>query len=433
MHALAFGLPVHGQTGLFLLGFFGLFALAMSFVARRYLPISEVVAFLGIGLVLGPRALGVIDRQTMDSVEPVTAVALGAMVFVTGDRLHLRQLARMGRTLLPISVLGSLLTFAVCLAVLLAVGVGGPTAYLLAAIAPSTAPVTVQALIAERRAEGAFTDHVLAATALNTVVAALLFGFGAPFVFAEIAAHNAQREAIHAFVQLVVVSLSIGIAGGVGLLAAGRRIDRFGDRFLLVWVALMLMVGAVEALNSSVVIATLTAGAIVANGGRRGADEIFDAVRVLEAPVFLVFFIVTGADVHVHQFVALGGIGTAYVLARAVGRTGGSWLGLLASPARRWGWGHRIGVAQLPYAGMAVGLASYTVGRAATAGAPDVGTEVAALVLGSVFVFEVTTPLLLDRALVFVGEAAGSEESCTPSHRFSWSLRSRSSSPAPRR
>jgi hypothetical protein len=100
----------------------------------------------------------------------------------------------MARTLLPISLLGSAASFGICLGVLLALGVRGTVAYLLAAIAPSTAPVTVQALVAERRAAGS-TDHVLAATALNTLAAALLFGLGGPFAFAEIAAHHAQREA----------------------------------------------------------------------------------------------------------------------------------------------------------------------------------------------------------------------------------------------
>jgi Kef-type K+ transport system membrane component KefB len=398
---LAISLP--GSTTLLVIGALGLFALAMSAVARRWLPISEVVAFLVIGIVLGPRVFGVIDRHAIHTVAPLSAVALGAIVFVTGERLRLPELRRLRRTLLPISLLGSAAVFGLCLVALLLAGVPGPIAYLLAAIAPSTAPVTVQALVSEKRAAGRFTDHVLAATALNTLAAALLFGFGAPFVFARVAHGNAQRIALHSFVQLVVVSIVLGIGAGIVLRVARRYVGRWGDRVLLVWVVLLLLIGAVEALNSSVVITTLLAGAVVAND-REPAHDVFDAVRVLEAPIFLVFFIVTGADVHVHQFVVLGKVGAVYLAARWAGRVLGSWGGLLLTPAREWGWGHRIGTAQLPYAGMAVGLASYTVGRATTAGAPDVGEEVAALVLGTVFLFEVLTPLLLDRALVAMGE-----------------------------
>ena len=410
---VAFWFSLPGSTSLLVIGGLGLFALAMSAVARRWLPISEVVAFLVVGVVLGPRVFGVINRHTIHTVEPLTALALGAIVFVTGEQLRLRELVRIRRTLLPISLLGSLVAFGLCLGALQLAGVSGPTAYLLAAIAPSTAPVTVQALIAERQAAGPFTDHVLAATALNTLVAALLFGFVAPFVFAHVATGNAQREAVHSFVQLVVVSLVLGAAVGIALRIARRHVERWGDRVLLVWVSLLLTVGAVEALNSSVVITALVAGAVVANDSTP-AHDVFDAVRVLEAPIFLVFFIVTGADVHVGQFVALGAVGAVYFGARWAGRVAGSWVGVLVSPARHWGWGHRIGTAQLPYAGMAVGLASYTVGRAAAAGAPKVGTDVAALVLGTVFLFEVLTPLLLDRALVAMGEASAH----TPTRRF---------------
>lgn len=399
--SLALGVP--GPTGLFVVGALGLFALAMSVVARRWLPISEIVAFLAIGLLLGPRVLGVIGRDVIQTLEPVTALALGAMVFVNGERLRVRDLRRMARTLLPIALVGSALAFGLTLVALLAAGVSLGVAYLLAAIAPSTAPVTVQALVAERRADGRFTQHVLSATALNTLVAALLFGFGAPLVFAHVATRDARTQALHSFVQLVVVSLVLGAAGGFALRAAAGRVQRFGDRFLLVWVTLALMVGGALALGSSVVIPTLVAGAVVANGPRP-ADDVFDAVRVLEAPIFLVFFMVTGASVHVNQFVALGAAGAAYIGARTVGRVAGSWLGAAASPARRWGWSHRIGAAQLPFAGMAVGLASYTVGRAEAAGAPEVGTTVAALVLGSVFLFEIATPLLVERALVAAGD-----------------------------
>lgn len=404
-----FIVPVHGPTGLFVIGLLGLFALAMSAVARRWLPISEVVAFLIVGVLLGPRVLGVINRHEIHTVEPLTAVALGAIVFVNGGRLRLREIKGFRRTLLPISLLGSALAFGVCLVALLAVGVAGPTAYLLAAIAPSTAPVTVAAIVSERRAAGPFTNHVLAATALNTLTAALLFGFGAPFVFADVAHGSASRQAFHSFAQLVVVSVGVGLLGGLALRYARPRVSRWGDRVLLVWVTLALMVGAALALNSSVVITTLIAGAVVANGRARG-DELFDAIRVLEAPVFLVFFIVTGADVHLHRFAALGLVGAVYFAARTIGRVAGSWLGVHLSRARHWGWSYRIGAAQLPYAGMAVGLASYTVSRATAVGAPAVGTDVATVVLGTVFVFELLTPFLLERALHHTGEAAAATD-----------------------
>ncbi len=404
MTVLAQFLPILGPSGLLVIALLGLFALAMSFVARRWLPISEVVAFLVIGVVVGPRVLGVIDRHAIHTLEPLTAVALGAMVFLIGERLRIHDLRRMRRTLLPISLVGSAVAFVACFFALLAAGISVPTAYLLAAIAPSTAPVTVQAIVSERRATGPFTDHVLAATALNTLVAGLLFGFGAPFVFAEVGHGSASRVALRSFVQLVIVAVAAGVAGGAALRVARKHVERWGDRILLVWVTLLLVVGTVVALNSSVVIATLVFGAVVANSRTR-ATELFDAVRVLEAPIFLVFFIVTGADVHMHEFITLGVAGTAYVAARALGRTAGSWLGVLVSPARRWGWSYWVGTAQLPYAGMAVGLASYTVGRAASVGAPGVGTDVATLVLGTVFLFELFTPPLLERALGRVGEA----------------------------
>jgi hypothetical protein len=53
---------------------------------------------------------------------------------------------------------------------------------------------------------------------------------------------------------------------------------------------------------------------------------------------------------------------------------------------------------------MAVGLASFVASSTASVGSAEVGQQVAAIVLGAVFVFELLTPLVVHRALVIAGE-----------------------------
>ncbi len=403
------GEPSGPGWNLLLVGMLGAVALLVSLATRRWLPVSEVVAFMAIGLALGPSAAGVISAETVHAAEPVTAVALGAMVFLVGHRLQLRTLRPIRATLLPMAVAGNLATFGVTFLVLSLTPLEPAVALLLAAMAPSTAPITVRALVSEKAAAGPFTEHLLAATAVNNLVSALLFGFSAPFVFATLGT-GGFGSAVGSVLQIIGAAIGIGIGGGLAIRFVSRWTTTQGQRFLLVWVALVIIVGAVRTTGTSVVVTTLLTGATVANTSRN-TDRLFDQVTVLEAPIFLVFFVVTGANVHINRFLALGGIGAAYIAARSVGRIGGAWLGMaLTRSGRRLDWRWRTGTAQLPYAGMAVGLASFTVEKASESGIPDVGDSVAAIVLGAVFVFEIVTPQLLDRILVGVNEAGAEEE-----------------------
>ena len=393
-----------GPTDVLTIGLLGAVALAGGMAVKRWLPISEVVTFLVIGVLLGPRMLGVIDHDAVETLRPVTAVALAAMVFLIGERLRLSRLRRMSATVIPMAVLGSAVSFAAVFGAVIAAGGSPSVAYLLAALSPATAPVTVRALIAEQRAAGPFTEHLLAGTAVNNVCAALLFGIGAPFVLANLSEGSAAATAGISLLQVLGASFVCGYVGGRALAELSRRIESREQQFLLVWVMLLVVVGVSRYLNASVVIAALVMGAVAANS-RGTPDSVYGHVRILEPPIFLVFFLVTGADAHLARFADLGIIGGAFIGARVAGRLVGGLLGSRTTragrEARHVAWG---AAAQLPLAGMAVGLASYVVSTTESVGAAEVGENVAALVLGTVLIFELVTPLIVHRALVVAGE-----------------------------
>lgn len=404
--ALSFDL---GAGPVLLVGALGAVSLGGAVLTRRYLPVSEVIVFLAIGLALGPQAFGAIDEDRLQAIRPVASVALAAMVFLIGDRLRLTVLRDVRRTVIPMAVLGSLASFVAVFAAVVAAGGRFAVAFLLAALSPATAPVTVRALVAEQRAAGRFTDDLLAATAVNNVCAALLFGIGAPLVLARISDQSATATAGMALLQILGASVACGYVAGRLLAALAPRMEARDHQFLLVWVLLILAVGAARYLEASVVIVALVMGTVAAND-RRTPSAVFEHVRLLEPPIFLIFFLVTGADAHLARFAELGLLGAAFIAFRVAGRLAGGRLGLLFTrdgrEVRHGAWN---AAAQLPLAGMAVGLASYVVSSTASVGSAEVGQQVAAIVLGAVFVFELLTPLVVHRALVVAGEqgAAG--------------------------
>lgn len=386
---------------LLLVAVLGVAAFVVGHATRRW--VSEVIVFIAIGIVIGPELLELISVDDLAGLDPVISLALGAIVFGIGERLELPVLRRIGRTLTPIALLEILLVFVLSFVGLLAVGLPLAYAYLLAAIAVSTSPTTLVAVIANRSARGRFTDHLLSSTALNNLASALLFGLGLPVIFA--AETPGAGQGVVAFAQLVVFSLVIGGIAALVLRRWMESVHRAGERLLFVLVVLVATVAISRFVGAPVVLSTLIAGAVLANDPR-DTRPLFASLRTLEAPIFLVFFVVVGAGVHLDELAAVGLPGVVYIVARTAGKVAGGWLGAeLTRPGRRAGWGPWLGAGLSPFAGMAIGLAAFTLDRASQAGLDQLGQDVSTIVLGSVVVFELIGPLAVGRALDGAGDS----------------------------
>lgn len=390
------------SSGLVLIAGLAAVAFVVGHATRRFM--SEVIVFMVIGIVVGPEVLDVVDRDALTALEPVISVALGAIVFGIGEQLELPNLRQIRHTLLPIAILENVAVFGLVFVGLLLVGAGASAAFLLAAIALSTSPTTLVAVIGERRARGGFTDHLLALTAVNNVVSAVVYGLGLPVVLLT-RSPAGGLEGITAFAQLILVSALVGGAGAFVLRRWMDSMHRAGERLLFVLITLVTVVAVSRQLGAPVVIATIVMGALTANDPR-DTRPLFHSLKVLEAPIFLVFFLVAGAGVHLAELADVGLLGLVFVAARLIGKIGGAWGGTdLTRSGRRSGWAAWMGLGLQPFAGMAIGLAAFTLERAREAGLEDLGNDVSALVLGSVVVFELLGPVAVGKALDATGES----------------------------
>lgn len=373
----------------------GLVAIVVGHLFKRFVP--EIVVFLVLGLAIGPEGLNLINEDNVGSLNLLTQVALGAVIFLIGDRLRLDDLVAQRGRLLPINLAQML---AAGLATFLAVrwaGVDGPTAILLALIATETGVLTVTATINEQRAKGPTTDLLLSSVGLTNVATAVVFGISLPFVLATTGAAS-PTDTLLVFGELIVLSTLIGLVGGWILKTFATVIETGGELLLFLLVILVGMVGAAVALDGSVVVTTLIAGLYVANAAPWLADRLFATVRTLEAPIYLIFFVVAGAGIHLDELTEVGLIGVAYVVARGLGKVLGATLGGLL--ARDHQAGFRMGLGLLPHAGMAIALVALVVEQA-----PQFGPTVSGVVLASIVVFELGGPLLARQAIRSAGEA----------------------------
>lgn len=116
------------------------------------------------------------------------------------------------------------------------------------------------------------------------------------------------------------------------------------------------------------------------------------------APLLTLFFVLSGAELHLDVFTDLAsvGIGVVYILTRSLGK----YFGAMFS-SRISGCSPEIqkylGITLLPQAGVALGMAI-------TAQALTDGAVVRSVVLFSVLVYELVGPALTKRALLAAGE-----------------------------
>jgi len=184
------------------------------------------------------------------------------------------------------------------------------------------------------------------------------------------------------------------LGGAIGLPAAnltGRV--RPGKPMLTEALGLVFLCGGAAIwLEVSFLIATMTMGAVIANLAFHH-EYPFHEIENIESPFMVIFFILAGASLEIGVLAGLGLIGVVYLLARAGGKVIGAWLGAHASKAdedtRRW-----IGIALLPQAGVAIGLALLAANQF-----PEYRQTILPIVIASTVAFELIGPIFTRMAL----------------------------------
>jgi mannitol/fructose-specific phosphotransferase system IIA component (Ntr-type)/Kef-type K+ transport system membrane component KefB len=326
-------------------------------VASR-IGLPAVTGQILIGILLGPTGVGVFEAEVIDNLHPVTTFALGLIAVAVGNHLHIRRLRNAVRRLSALVVLESTLTPALVTAVVFA-ATGGEWAMsvLLGAMAISTAPATIIAIVQESRSKGVFVKTLVAAVALNNMACVALFELAHTFASVNLdpAVGHTVSDALLAPVRQLVFSALLGGGMGVVLVAATSRMVRPDRLATASMVAILFTSGLADYLGISSLLACMFLGVILANL-TPDKDEIGHAVfENFESAIFAVFFTLAGMELDFGYIVPAGLLALMIVGARFVGKVVSGNLAMRISGAtdrvRRY-----LGVALVPQAGVAVGL-----------------------------------------------------------------------------
>jgi hypothetical protein len=277
-------------------------------------------------------------------------------------------------------------------------------ALLFASIAIVHSPAVTMALLTETGARGPVTRTTLGIVLLSDVAVVVFFSAALGIARALVPPTGSAAAA-----SVGVVVWEIGGALLVGALLGGgvALYLRYVGRELVFFAILVAFFGQEIArlAHVEVLLTLLTAGFVMENVSREGEGvELLHAMERSAAPVFVVFFALSGAKIQVQQVALLFPL----VLPIALVRAGAIWTGMrlggrwarAGAPERRYAW-----MGLISQAGVAIGLATIVADAY-----PEQGAVLSTLLLALIAVNETVGPVLFRRAIVASGEAVAEPE-----------------------
>ena len=269
-----------------------LIAGALGGELARKVRLPSVTGQILAGMIMGPSLLGIFSPDVGHDLKPFTHFALGLIAMAVGNHLNLTRLRNAGKRLLWLLLFESMITPALVFAVVwLMPGSSLSLALLLGAMAVSTAPATIVAIVSETRSKGIFVKTLVAAVALNNIMCILLFELAYTAVGAQLDPTLKQGVwgILMAPLKELGLALLLGGSVAVALVIATRKVIR-SDRLATVSIiAIFLVTGIADHFGLSMMLSALFLGVGLANLTPE-KEELGHGVFVnLESAIFAVF------------------------------------------------------------------------------------------------------------------------------------------------
>ncbi len=385
------------------------------------LNLPDVTSYLVAGLLVGPLVLGRLGVpglgfQSFHFVESMSLVcdaALGFIAFSIGSEFRISALRKTGRQATIIAIFqaltATLLVDGALIGLHFILGDKLPlsTCLILGAIATATAPAATLMVINQYKAKGPLTDILLPIVALDDAVGLVVFAISKGVAKALIGGSLSVISVLVDPMVEIVASLALGAILGWVFSLVEKYFNSNSKRLSLAiaFVALCaglsklhFTVGAVRVGFSSLLVCMMC-GTIFCNLCDF-SEEIMHKTERWTGPVYVLFFVISGAELDLRVFadLAVVGIGIMYILSRSAGKILGASVSARLTRCEPSICKY-LGITLLPQAGVALGM-SVTV--AAEFGAE--GAMIRNIVLFSVLIYELVGPMLTKMALTAAGD-----------------------------
>ncbi|MFP5399942.1 MAG: cation:proton antiporter [Gammaproteobacteria bacterium] len=362
-------------------------------VVWRTLRWPRLMGYVAVGAVLA--LAGASADPARPAVRLVVDVALALLLFEAGTRLNLRWLVR-NPWLLATSVAESALSAVAVYAAARAFALDTQTAAVLALIAMSVSPAVVQRVVGECGAAGQVTERLMALTALNTLFAVLAIkALSAGLLLSR---PDTWQAALPAVTISFAGSFLLGVALGSVIALIARRLDLRNENAVMLLLGFVLLAIVIaKALSLSTLLVPLLAGLWLRNRSDRPwvwPRHFGSAGGVL----VLALFVAVSSAWSPLDFPKALGIAAALVAVRWLAKAVAVFA--LARPSGlAWRQATSLGACLLPMSATA-----WVLALEFGAAHPEAVAPLMPVLLTSLALVELVSPLVLLYALRFAGE-----------------------------
>lgn len=356
-------------------------------------------------------SLGVED--VINNLGILSDVALGFIAYSIGIEFKLSHIKELGKDIVIITIFQALTTVILVDIALFIIGTPAPIALCLGAIAAATAPAATLMVVRQYKARGPLVDTLLPIVAFDDAIGLMVFAIS--LAIAKVLNNGSEitLEAV-ALEPLceIVFSLIIGFIVGAILAFSMKFFKSRASRLSLMVAAVFLCTGlSLNKLNFgfaeiqlSSLLTCMMLGAAFINL-RNDAPKIIEGVERWTPPLFMIFFVISGAELDISLITSAGVIFIVYVLVRCLGKYFGAYLGALVAKSQKTTRNY-LGLTLFPQAGVAIGMATIVANEMNG----EVGDKIRTVVLCATLVYELIGPIITKIALNKAGEIPTQEQ-----------------------
>jgi Kef-type K+ transport system membrane component KefB len=380
--------------------------------------LPSLIGFMVIGVLFGPSLFNILHEDFQHNLSFITEIALSFVAISIGLELSFTSLKKLGKGIVIIIFTESFGAFIIVTLLVYLLTRDIKLSLIFGSIAPASAPAGTVAIIKEYRAKGPLTKALYAVVGFDDGLGIIIFGFAAAIVRSILLSETGTADV--SFLAMLTEP-AIEIIGGAvcGFLCAvlfsliGRRLSNSRDIFILLF-AFCLMVSGVSILfHFSIILTNMIFGMFIVNTQPFNfVQKIHNELSSVMPLLFVLFFMLAGANLHVAALPSLGLLGIVYIIGRSGGLIGGAKIGAILGKTteniRKY-----LGFGILSQAGVAIGLSLIVKHEFSELGAVNaegihtgklLGSTVITTVTATCIFFEIIGPILTKFALGKAGE-----------------------------
>jgi Kef-type K+ transport system membrane component KefB len=364
----------------------------------KFVRLPNVTGYLIAGLLLGPSFFNFIHINMVNNFAVISDMALGFIAFSIGSEFDLKYFKRVGISPVIIAITESFGAIILVTIVLILFGFDIKLSILLGAIAAATAPAQTIMVINQYKAKGTLTSMLMSVVAIDDAVALIGFGFATTIV--KMMSSSLSTNIVLSIltpIYSILISFILGGLASVFMKLIFRWYKKSSNRLCIIIAFILITYWLAGLFHGSPLLACMALGGVLVNI-YNDIDSVVKITEDFSPPIFIIFFVISGAGFEISALGGIGVIGLLYVIMRVIGKIVGAWFGGRITKQENKICKY-LGPTLMPQAGVALGLI-VVAGNLI----PEYAAQIRVIILCSTFIYSIIGPVAAKLALEKSGE-----------------------------